>query len=328
MECIDTRKVVRIMKKLAKLCLFYREYGFRCFIAKCASDLFPYSDKHKSKARKKILQHKFDEYTNYLAKYYRCFVDSGNFKSDSCGMRGCIWTAWLQGEDKAPEVIRMNLASIRKNAGEHPVVVISYENVDLYLNIPSHIKDKHQNGIIGSAHYADIIRMMLLEKYGGLWLDASMFVYHPIDESAFSSSFYSVGFQGKKGKYVSDDKWVIGIIGGKENSKYLSAISRMLSSYWTEHEVLIDYFVFDYLIAVLYKNDLSFRVIVDHLPRMPFFLNSLVKIINEPYNHSALCEMLPENQVCYLSYRNKYRKITDEGQLTNYGYLFQELFHE
>ncbi len=316
------------MRKLSRLYRFYQEYGYRCFAARLFSELFPYT-KQKSAVRNRILQHKFDVYIGYLSKYYQEWrTDAGEQDADDAQCSGHIWTAWLQGENNAPEVIRLNLASVRKNAGGHPVVVISNDNVDQYVSIPQTIKEKYRAGILGQAHYADVVRMLLLAKYGGLWLDASVFLYHPIDEHIFISPFYSVGFQADKGPYVSDHKWLVGVIGGGKNSRYVTAISRMLSMYWEEHDVPLDYFVFDYLIAVLYRNDLSFRAIVDQLPRMRFFTNSLKTIINEPYDQDAINGKIPDGQICCLSYRDRYQKITEEGQMTNYGFLCHELLGE
>ena len=315
-------------RRLDRLYCFYKEYGHKCFFAKCLSELFPYSSRESS-IRKRILHYKFDVFIDYLTRYYMNLDSSSASQDESESLyKGVIWTAWLQGEAEIPEVIRMNLASIVRNAGKHNVVVISKDNLDQYLDLSPVIKSKYQEGIISYAHYSDIIRIMLLEKYGGLWLDASMFLCYPIDENAFSSPFFSVGFQEKKGKYISDDKWVVGIIGGKAKSIYISNIAKMLLQYWTEHNVPIDYFVFDYLIAVLYQKDLSFQSIVDQLPRMPFFLNTLIKIINEPYRPSVLQDTLPPGQISCLSYRNLYHKTTKEGQMTNYGYLYHDLTGE
>lgn len=313
------------MKKPGRLYQFYREYGYRCFIARLLSELFPYKN-DKSAIGNRILQYKFKVYIKYLTRYYQELqTDSGLKNADKNQYKEYIWTAWLQGEENAPEVICMNLASVRRNAVGHPVVVISNDNVDQYVNIPQIIKEKYRAGIISQAHYSDVARMLLLEKYGGLWLDASVFLYHPIDERIFTSSFFSVGFQADRGPYISDHKWLVGVIGGNENSKYISAISKMLSMYWTEHDIPLDYFVFDYLISVLYRNDQSFQAIVDQLPRMRFFTNSLRKIINEPYNQDVINEKIPDGQICCLSYRDHYQKKTKDGELTNYGYLYHDL---
>ena len=62
---------------------------------------------------------------------------------------------------------------------ENPSFLVDYDETLLLYNycyIPKHIIDKYKNGIIKSAHFADIIRTCLLYENGGLWIDATIFV--------------------------------------------------------------------------------------------------------------------------------------------------------
>ena len=239
-----------------------------------------------------------------------------------------IWTAWLQGEQEAPEVIQLTLKSIRRNSNGHNVVVITEENVDNYIKIPPTIKKKHADGIIGYAHYADIIRMLILAEYGGIWLDATIFLHNQIDVSAFSYPFWSIGFESnKKARYVSDNRWIVRVMGGCDKSKYLFQISKMLNNFWIEHDISIDYFVFDYLIAVLYNNDLSFRQVVDRLKKQNGYTNRLRLVIKDPYNEKVLNELFSDNRIYTLTYKYHYPKQTVDGQITNYGYLYNQYFN-
>ena len=311
-------------KNIRHLYRYYNEYGIRCTLAFLLCMLFPYSNTKNRNLRQSILRYKNKTFTHYLQKYYRQATESRKGSAARENDSGnSIWTAWLQGEENAPEVIRITLASIRENANGHPVIVISNENVDSYIDIPQSIKDKHESGLMGHAHYADVIRMMILAKYGGIWLDATMMLHEPIPEEAFQCSFYSVGFKaGNEEKYISGNKWLVRVIGGKMESVYLSAISRMLTNYWEDHNTAIDYFVFDYLIYVLYENDRSFRQIVDKLYRMDHYTNELRKIINEPFDEKTIKDLCIKNQIYTLTYRGNYHKQTPEGCMTFYGYFY------
>lgn len=237
-----------------------------------------------------------------------------------------IWTAWLQGEEKAPEVIRLSLASIRRNSNGHRVVVLSDKNIENYIELPETIINKYNEGIISNAHYTDIIRMMILKEYGGVWLDATMYLHEPIDERAFRDSFFSFGFQNNnKTRFVSEYRWIVGIIGGQLNSFFLSRISEMLTNYWLDHNLCIDYFVFDYLIAVLYESNRDFADQVDSLPRMKFNTNKLRDIIDSPYSKELLDTFMVHNQVYYLTYKRDYQRVNEQKQQTVYGFLCSQL---
>lgn len=312
--------------KLLSLFKYLKEYGIKCTAIEIISRLFPYS-KGSSSFRWNLLQIKHKTIMAYLYKHYYKAISNKHLhneeKTNPYPQR--IWTAWLQGEENAPEVIQLTISSIRKNAGGHIVVVLTNNNIDDYVQIPQKIKKKHDDGIIGHAHYVDVIRMLILARYGGIWLDATTFLHKPIEEDAFDSQFYSIGFNTKRlNKYVSDYKWIVGHIGGCKDSKYLGQISTMLVSYWEEHSIPIDYFVFDYLIAVLYKNDFSFQSVVDDLKRQKRFTNGLALIVDEAYNEEKLRDLFSNNDLYILSYRKMHQIQNQDGLITNYGYLYNE----
>lgn len=314
---------------LNKTFRYYKEYGLKCTIIMAIYHLFQHAD-NDSYIKRGIVQLKHSVICNYLkSHYYNVAISERKDSSINNGYSQCIWTAWLQGEENAPEVICLTISSIRKHSGNHQVIVITDDNVDSFISIPQIIKKKHADGIIGHSHYADIIRMMILAQYGGVWVDATTFLCKSIDEKAFVSPFYSIGFNSEKSTiYVSNLKWIVGHIGGCKDSKYLSIISSMLVSYWEEHDVLIDYFVFDYFIALLYYNDELFHSIVDNLGKNVKFTYELNRIMDEPLNKTVLDNLLLSNNIFILSHRQKHQRQTPEGLMTNYGYLYDQYLGE
>ena len=101
-----------------------------------------------------------------------------------------IWVMWWQGEQAAPELVRMCIDSIRRNANGAEVVVITKDNYRDYVDIPDYIIEKHRAGVISFAHLADITRMFLLAEYGGLWLDSTIYVSRAIPEDIFTKAAY------------------------------------------------------------------------------------------------------------------------------------------
>lgn len=307
---------------------YSKEYGIKCLFVTILARIVSYKRK-RTDLSWRILQYKHKVIIRYLSRYYRGFTgDCVSNITAPVQYKSYIWTAWLQGEEQAPEVIQMTLSSIRKNSNGCKVVVLTRKNIKDYIDVPSIIEEKHKNGIIGYAHYTDIIRMLVLKKYGGLWLDATMLLTYEVDYRAFSMPFYSVGINdNNRTRFVSNHKWVIGIIGGEKNSRYISQIADMMVQYWKEHKNVIDYFVFDYLIMLLYNRDRVFASIIESLPHLNYYLGKLREEMNQPYNEEVLQALLSEKQPYYLSYKYEYHKTTMDGQTTNYGYLFQ-LFEE
>lgn len=302
---------------------YCKEYGARCTAAFILSSLFPYSG-NGSPWRKKILKYQHKVIADYLDQHYYSPSQQNRPQQQQSGAgdyENCIWTAWLQGEENAPEVIRLTLASIRENADGHPVIVLTEDNIEQYIEVPAVIRQKHEAGILRHAHFADVVRMKILEKYGGIWLDATTLLYEPLAPEAFSSAFYSVGFKTKNERFITESRWIVRLIGGCRNSRYLSVISRMLSSYWEEHRLPIDYFVYDYLIYLVYRNDEAFRNVIDHLPQMDMPTNALRDIMNEAANEQQLKAVMSNHQMYTLSYKYDYRTRTADGSQTNYSFL-------
>ena len=66
--------------------------------------------------------------------------------------------------------------------------------------MPDYITDKWQRGIIGNAHFSDLLRLELLIEKGGYWIDATVLctdskMLEFIDKQPlFLYSFYYFGF--------------------------------------------------------------------------------------------------------------------------------------
>ena len=318
---------MRLYEKLKYMYLYCKEYSCSCYFSTMPYNLY-ICIKGNGSIEKKLLERKHKYILKYLYNHYysKIEIDEKTYFTKEKRYDNCIWTAWLQGEENAPEVIKMNLASMRKYSNSHRLIVLTNDNIFQYIDIPHQIREKYNRGIIGNAHFSDVVRMMVLAQYGGVWLDATMFLHEPIDEVAFSSLFYSIGVNKQYSRYISDNKWKVCVLGGSYSSHYLKQISSILNAFWIDHVVAIDYFVFDYIIALLYRNDSMFRQIVDNLPRTNINSNELVKIINDDLDVNKLNDLFIENQIYYLSYRNTYVKLGHSGEETNYGYLYNCLF--
>ena len=103
-----------------------------------------------------------------------------------------IWSVWWQGVENAPEMVKMCFASVNRHRGKHPFIIITKDNYQEYVRLPEYILKKVDSGVLRLTHFSDIIRLYLLTHYGGLWLDATIYVTDTIPEEIFSSKYYSI----------------------------------------------------------------------------------------------------------------------------------------
>ena len=183
-----------------------------------------------------------------LRKKYRKYIDDFKNANQECS-RGTnppiIWFCWLQGIDNAPEIVRMCYESIKQING-YAVKVITFDNINDYINLPPFIVNKHKRGIIGNAHFADIIRLELLIKHGGTWIDSTVFCSnkHVPDFYLKSDLFvYRILKPGLDGHYMSSSNW---FISARQNNKVLRLTRNLLYEYWKKHNDVIDYYIFHY----------------------------------------------------------------------------------
>ena len=89
-----------------------------------------------------------------------------------------IWFLWLQGLSSAPDIIKMCLHSWRRENPDWNVVVLDETNLDQYTDI---LLDAEIKSRLSANWYADLIRLDLLNKHGGVWVDATCYCIQPLD---------------------------------------------------------------------------------------------------------------------------------------------------
>ena len=132
-----------------------------------------------------VLDYLAENYSELIGKYKK--LDFPDIKKSE--NKHYIWVMWWQGESSAPELVRMCIDSMRKNANGAEVVVIDKNNYYQYADIPSYIIEKHEKGYISFAQLSDIMRIYLISSHGGLWLDSTIYVSQKIPSEIFEKTF-------------------------------------------------------------------------------------------------------------------------------------------
>jgi hypothetical protein len=182
-------------------------------------------------------------------------------------MEKIIWTLWWQGEREAPAVIRNCIDSMRTYANGAKVIVLDQESVNDYIRIPVRILELVERGNISITHLSDLIRFQLLEQYGGLWLDSTIYVTQDIPASIFEREFYTIK-NGAGGDYknIAKERWSVFLIGGTAGNLIFSYVNRMLAQYWENNDELIGYFLVDFCLNEIYERLREARELIDAVP--------------------------------------------------------------
>ncbi len=179
-----------------------------------------------------------------------------------------IWTIWLQGERKAPKLVRACFASVRKHCKQE-LVVLDADSIFDYIDLPAEIVKKYRDGKIGHAHFADICRVELLYRYGGYWLDATGFVTAPIPKWISDCDFFV---------YLAGHNYNIGgspysfmqncFIRARRGAYLLAAWRAMILDYWMHENHTFDYFMHQLLFRTLVENDVRAKKYFAEMPHV------------------------------------------------------------
>ena len=59
-----------------------------------------------------------------------------------------------------------------------------------YYQLPEYIIDKHKKGYISNTELADILRVSLLSDFGGIWIDATIFIPNHLPDDVLKYNFF------------------------------------------------------------------------------------------------------------------------------------------
>lgn len=225
-----------------------------------------------------------------------------------------IWVFWWQGVQNAPTIVQRCIASIIANAGNHPVRIVDQSNYQQYVTVPDYIEKKRRNGNITLTHFSDYLRMALLANHGGLWLDATIYATGNMQQ-AFREPVFTVRNPEADDPNISGWNWSGFAFGCQKQFALPCLVLDLFDAYWKDYDYLIEYFLIDYMIRLIYdSNSLVHQCIVD-IPRN----NAGLYFYQKNFNLPAEDETPPAGTWLFkLSWKRQYNTHTESGLETIY----------
>ena len=215
-----------------------------------------------------------------------------------------IFYCWLQGEESLPPLARCCYNSWKMNAGNREIVFINEKNLSDYVDLPEHIMKKFRTGGITRAHFADILRVNLLERYGGLWLDATILVTEPLDnyKEFWELPYFTQTYTHEKSKYAgsracaSYSRWGSYAQGTNiRHNPLFTFVRDIYYEYWRDFDELIDYLLFDCMMNLAYDNIPFVKQEIDAVPINNTKVGVLASRLALPYNSLEFDNILKDN---------------------------------
>ncbi len=201
-----------------------------------------------------------------------------------------------------PCIPRLCLDYVRKNANGHPVVVLTDKNLNHYAQLPEHILRLYRKGRFTTTHLSDFVRLALLAKHGGLWVDATLLVTRPLPDDIFNVPFFTVK-NPPFGHFPGECRWTGFCLAAWKNHPLIVNAYRLLVGYWRHEETQIDYFLIDFIFDLLYHTDPASHQAVDAVPYSNQGIHCLEPLLPRKYDTAQLTELMHSNYLFKLSWK-------------------------
>ena len=153
-----------------------------------------------------------------------------------------VWICWLQGMENAPKIVQDCYESVCYWMRDWKITVISEENIKDYVQLPDYIIKKWNMKIIPDALFSDILRLELLIRYGGLWLDGTVLMTGKIPTYITSSNFFMYRNGWMDMEMINTANWLI--YSKYTNFQFLIEVRDLLYRYWERYSFVKNYFIF------------------------------------------------------------------------------------
>ena len=216
--------------------------------------------------------------------------------------KNIIWQYWHQGLENAPLIIQKCIASIKRIESDKTIHVLDFNTIKNYIQLPQRYYDLVNSGKMPIALFSDVLRVYLLEKYGGTWIDATIYLSKKIPDDILNSDFF--GFQTAPDfKSFTGNKTSCYFIHSKKQSKNIQTIRRTLDAYWKENDFMFNYFMFEHIETILMDRTKELNAEWVKMPYYPRVCSGLRSIVYKRYNKEILDKLLEEFWLDKLDYK-------------------------
>ena len=229
--------------------------------------------------RETIILHDFKKRFHGILSTY----EKEPIPKDTISQDAPVWVFWGQGENSMPPLVHACYESIKRNAGGHPVRLLSMENYRDYVEIPEYIIKKLSEGNISWTTFSDILRVSLLAKWGGIWLDATIYMTGSFSQKMYEKNFFTFGHPAEYGMVRMEPsrcEWRTFFMGSCKEHPIMRCLQDLFFEYEKEFDYLIDYFLIDYFLRLQKINIPNVASILNEIEQQPMIIYDIQNKLN------------------------------------------------
>jgi hypothetical protein len=178
-------------------------------------------------------------------------------------MRKIIWSCWFQGRNNSPEVVKCCLSSWEVLNPEWEFRCLDTSSVGKFVDLAEVVDLERQS--VTAASLSDIIRILLLHEYGGVWVDATAYCNRPLDcwlPTSLTSGFFAFSNPAPDRLLAS---W---FLASEPNHELTRKWTAQVLRYWRGRTRTDDYFWFHHQFGELCDLDPEARAAWARVPKI------------------------------------------------------------
>jgi Capsular polysaccharide synthesis protein len=178
-------------------------------------------------------------------------------------MNKTIWTCWLQKRENAPDLVKRCISSWETKNPDWTVRCLDAHTVPYFVDLDGVIDLKRQS--ITAASLTDVIRILLLREYGGIWVDATVYCNQALNEwldDVFVGGFFAFAAPGE------DRPLSTWFLAAESTSPVVAQWCARVVRYWDSRTRTGDYFWFHHEFGALCASNPEFAALWERIPKI------------------------------------------------------------
>lgn len=157
-----------------------------------------------------------------------------------------IFTLWSQGFDQAPDVVQLCHRNLLATHRDDDLIILTDENYRDYARLPDDIEQKLASQ--PKQFFADILRVLLVARHGGIWVDATCWANANLIDIAKTFPSGSFHAMRKPDSDVGISNW---FLQSEPGHIIPSMMGAALIQYWRNFDSVVEYYFFHYIFEAL-----------------------------------------------------------------------------
>ncbi|WP_273752765.1 capsular polysaccharide synthesis protein [Leuconostoc mesenteroides] len=227
-----------------------------------------------------------------------------------------VWIFWAQGFDNAPVFIQENLRHTRKILSvKYDIRTVDLNDLLALINLSDNILKKYHSGQFKQAFFSDVVRFCLLQKYGGVWLDSTVYVTSSeipndikyADHFIFKDMHFILNEKASSTGLIPGSSW---FLFAKKDDEWVNQVAEFMKKY-AENYNTVSYYYTTHLIM-----GLAFDINTDWYYKMPTYDNQaphqMQYLMSNPYDEKTITKTLKGCFIHKLSYKQEFYSEIDK----------------